>query len=145
MKQNEYIQGPLEISFEVGAENQNTDITKTMSDVQKQELSNTLRKKLIDIFNKFADQNVGFNKTQISIAQVFPDDYPMSRSEARRLTQSIARFGEVELDFSNVENLGQAFTHELFVVFANDHPDIKLNRTHCGAAVNSMINRVLNS
>ena len=62
------------------------------------ELSNSSRKKLIDIFNKFADQNVGFNKTQISIAQVFPDDYPCPLG-GRRLTQSIARFGEVGLTF----------------------------------------------
>lgn len=107
------------------------------------QISNTSRRKLSAVFDRFSDQVSGFNKTQIPIAQVFPDDYPMSRSEARRLAASIDRFGEVEIDFSNVENLGQAFTHELFVVFPQTHPDIVLIPTNCSKAVEGMINRVL--
>lgn len=107
------------------------------------QLSNTSRRDLArDVFNRFSDDN-GFLKTQIPIAQIFPDGYPMSRSEARRLASSLTRFKEAELDFKDVESIGQAFAHEIFVVFENNHPDIALLPTNCNASVENMINHVL--
>lgn len=107
------------------------------------ELSNTSRRDLTnDVFNRYSDES-GLLKTQIPIAQIFPDGYPMSRSEARRLAASLTRFKEAELDFKGVENIGQAFAHELFIVFRNSHPALALWPTNCNAPVKDMINHVL--
>ena len=105
-------------------------------------LSNSSSKKLEAVFNEYTSVDEGFNKTQIPIATVFPDGYPVSRSEAKRLAAAISRFEEVELDFAGVENLGQGFAHELFVVFARNNPNIKLLPVNCNTTVEGMIKRV---
>ena len=35
-------------------------------------------------------------------------------------------FREVEIDFSSVDWMGQGFAHQIFVVFQNEHPEIRL-------------------
>jgi hypothetical protein len=47
----------------------------------------------------------------------------------------------VELDFSGIQEIGQAFADELFRVFANAHPDIVITPLHAGPAVTGMIRR----
>lgn len=51
----------------------------------------------------------------------------LSRSQAKRLYSGFGKFEEAELDFSGIENIGQAFTHELFVVFKRKFPQVELN------------------
>lgn len=54
------------------------------------------------------------------------NESPVSRSKARRLSLGLDKFETVKLDFSGVEDIGQAFTHELFVVYQNSHPNVEL-------------------
>ena len=54
------------------------------------------------------------------------DSSPVSRSQAKRVCNRLENFKEVVLDFEGVQWMGQGFAHQLFVVFANDHPDIQL-------------------
>ena len=72
-------------------------------------LSNSTAKTAEEVFNRFSDPDNGFYKTEIPMAHLFPNGYPVSRSEARRLFTMISKFQEVTLDFKNVESLGQAF------------------------------------
>lgn len=65
----------------------------------------------------------------------------ISRSQAKMLTAGIES-GEVELDFSDVEWIGQGFAHELFVVFARKHPRVTLVPVHAGTDVKRMIYHV---
>lgn len=54
------------------------------------------------------------------------DSSPVSRSQAKRICNRLEKFKEVLLDFDGVQWMGQGFAHQLFVVFANQHPDIRL-------------------
>ena len=76
---------------------------------------------------------------------VFGNNFPVSRSQARRLYNRFDRFDEVELDFRGVDEIGQAFAHELFVKFASLKPDIKIKVVNAGKEVENMINRVKNT
>lgn len=109
------------------------------------ELANNSTKQLKDVFNMFTDSERGFFKTSIPISHVFSNGYPVSRSEARRLAASISNFEEVVLDFKDVESVGQAFAHELFVVFQNANPAIKIATENLQDDVARMINRVKNT
>lgn len=108
-------------------------------------LSNSSSKKLEDIMFKYSDVDKGFYKTILPIVNMIENGNPVSRSEARRLGTVISRFEEVTLDFENVENIGQAFVHELFVVFKKNNPNITIKITNANKNVNDMIKRVLNT
>lgn len=64
-----------------------------------------------------------------------------SRSEARRLLKGLEKFPEVELDFSQVDSIGQAFVDEVFRVWAIDHPDQKFFPINMNPVVEFMVNR----
>ena len=109
------------------------------------ELNNHTKKTTLEIFNRFSSIDEGFIKTSIPIAHFFPSGYPVSRSEARRLGETILKFEEIDLDFSGVEEVGQAFVHELFVVWQTRNPEKKLNVLNASEGVTFMIRRVLNT
>ena len=54
------------------------------------------------------------------------DSIPVSRSQAKELYTLMEKSTEVELDFNGIEWMGQGFAHQLFVVFANEHPNIRM-------------------
>lgn len=105
-------------------------------------LSNASSKNLSEVFNMFSDVENGFNKTQIPINQIFEGGYPVSRSQARRLSLRFEEFKEVALDFMDVEDIGQGFAHELFVVFQNSNPDIELKTINENEQISRMIHHV---
>ena len=109
------------------------------------ELNNNSNKTTREVFNRFSDIDEGFIKTQIPIAHIFSGTGPVSRSEARRLGELIVKFKEVDLDFINVEEVGQAFVHELFIVWQRNNPDVKLNILNACDDVDFMIRRVKNT
>lgn len=108
-------------------------------------LHNHSKKTTSEVFDRFSDVEEGFIRTQIPIAHFFPNGNPVSRSEARRLGEMILNFKEITLDFTNVEEVGQAFVHELFVVWQSRNPDVQLKYIHTEQAVENMIRRVLNT
>ena len=67
----------------------------------------------------------------------------VSRSQAKRLTIRFERFRHVILDFSGVQEIGQAFADEVFRVFRAAHPDIIMVPVHMTAAVKGMVSRAL--
>ena len=75
------------------------------------------------------DQNTDIDgsstKTRISLRHFF-DSAPISRSQAKLLLDKLELFREVELDFEGLDWMGQGFAHELFVVYPNTHPDVRL-------------------
>ena len=109
------------------------------------ELDNNSNKTAREVFNRFSNIDEGFIKTQIPIAHIFSGAGPVSRSEARRLGELITKFKEVELDFINVEEVGQAFVHELFIVWQRNNPNIKLSVLNACDDVDFMIRRVINT
>lgn len=107
-------------------------------------LSNFSSKTMKEVFDRFSDNEDGFNKTIIPIRNFF-DDYPVSRSQAKRLVRRFESFKEVVLDFKNVEDIGQGFAHELFQVFGKSHPGTKLVVINANKQVEKMIAHVKNT
>lgn len=108
-------------------------------------LSNQTKKTTKEVFDRFSDVEKGFIRTHIPIAHMFAYGNPISRSEARRLGALIADFKEITLDFTGVEEVGQAFCHELFVVWQRNNPDIVIDVVGVCEDVNFMIQRVKNT
>ena len=104
-------------------------------------LSNYSSKSMKEVFDRFSDIENGFYKTMIPIKNVF-DDYPVSRSQAKRLVRRCENFKEIVLDFRDVDDLGQGFAHELFVVFGKSHPNVKLVPINANEQVVKMIAHV---
>ena len=67
----------------------------------------------------------------------------VTRSQAKRLAQRFGHFNRVELDFSGVSAIGQAFADELFRVYAVPHPEIRIMAVNTAPDVESMIRRTV--
>lgn len=88
------------------------------------------------------DTEVGFHKTIVSVQLSSDDNDPhISRSQAKRLLMGLDRFRHIVLDFKNVKAVGQAFVDEVFRVFKNEHPSIKITYVHASPDVEFMIKR----
>lgn len=83
-------------------------------------------------------------KTHIPIKNIY-ETYPVSRSQAKRLCHRFDKFQEVMLDFEGISEIGQGFAHEIFVVFQDTHPNVKVTFTNASEAVQKMINHVKNT
>ena len=96
------------------------------------------------VFDQFSsDDDYTFNKTVVPVNLAkYGDDNLISRSQAKRLLARIELFKIVLLDFKEVPSVGQAFTDEIFRVFANEHPNITLTPIHANSEVKRMIERV---
>lgn len=113
--------------------------------VVRMTLNNNSKKVLSEVFDTFAPVNEGFIKTTIPIAHMFSGGNPVSRSEARRLLGSVALFNDIVLDFSGVEEIGQGFAHELFVLGKQKFPNINLKTINTCKMVENMITRVIST
>ena len=83
-----------------------------------------------------------FRKTHVPIKLGnYPGEQLVSRSQAKRILTRFEEFSEVLLDFHGVEESGQAFADEIFRVFRNQHPDIKIIAVRAEPDVQNMIDR----
>jgi anti-sigma regulatory factor (Ser/Thr protein kinase) len=99
-----------------------------------------------EIFDKFAlPEEFSFAKTivPVKLAQ-YEGETLVSRSQAKRLTRRFERFQTVIVDFTGVEQIGQAFADEVFRVFVNEHPALKMVPVNMTESVRAMIKRVQN-
>lgn len=106
-------------------------------------LMNDSKRTTKEIFDKFAaPDEFTFAKTivPVKLAQ-YEGGKLVSRSQAKRLIFRFEKFKTVILDFSGVEEIGQAFSDEVFRVFQNTHKDIKLVPTNMTVAVKKMVSR----
>jgi len=77
------------------------------------------------------DGSYGFNKTVVPVELArYGTDQLVSRSQAKRVLARIDQFSQVLLNFSGVDEIGQAFADEIFRVFVQEHPKIKLFPIH---------------
>ncbi|MGZ8252823.1 MAG: STAS-like domain-containing protein, partial [Methylophilaceae bacterium] len=96
-----------------------------------------------EIFDKFAaPEEYTFAKTIVPVRLAQHEGEKLvSRSQAKRLIFRFEKFKTVILDFTGVEEIGQAFSDEVFRVFQNAHKDIKLVPVNMTAAVKDMVSR----
>lgn len=106
-------------------------------------LMNDCKRTTREIFDKFAaPDEYTFAKTivPVKLAQ-YEGEQLVSRSQAKRLIFRFEKFKTVILDFSGVEEIGQAFSDEVFRVFQNAHKDTKLVPVKMTPAVKDMVFR----
>ncbi len=108
-------------------------------------LANDTKRELREVFDMFSTVDKGFYKTQIPVKNTIPNAFPVSRSQARRIIIGFDKFEVVELDFTDVEDIGQAFADEIFRVFQNKNPNIKIEVVNANSVINDMIQRVKNT
>lgn len=108
-------------------------------------LANETKRELKEVFDMFSTVDKGFFKTQVPIKNAIPNAFPVSRSQARRISIRFDKFEVVELDFTGVDDIGQAFADEIFRVFQNKNPNIKIEVVNANDVVNDMIQRVKNT
>jgi anti-sigma regulatory factor (Ser/Thr protein kinase) len=122
-------------------EEKNTDGTIVRMDILLNSKKNMRR-----IFERFAPEsdNFGFTHTHLPVrlAKTGRENL-ISRSQAKRFLQRVGIFRDVVVDFSGIKEIGQAFADEIFRVFANAHPEIKITPVEMSPAVKMMVNKAL--
>jgi predicted transcriptional regulator len=102
-----------------------------------------------DVFAEFTDNDddcFAFNKTIIPVSLAkFGNENLVSRSQAKRLLTRIENFKSVIFDFTDVEYVGQAFTDEIFRVYARRNPDIHVDYIKANPEVEAWIKRAINT
>ncbi len=99
------------------------------------------KRKLENIFREYSDKNFRFNKTKVVVKLYKIDTNYISRSQARRILIGLEKFKTVILDFSKVDTVGQAFADEVFRVWQNRHPNIKIQCQNANENIVFMIKR----
>lgn len=100
---------------------------------------------LAQLFDKYAQEgSAGFDKTTVPVSLAeLGEESLISRSQAKRILVRIDRFKDVIFDFENVAMVGQAFTDEVFRVFAIANPSVKLRIANANNDVRRMIQLAL--
>lgn len=105
----------------------------------------TSQRHLNELFNEYADlskdSDYGFDKTTIQIKLYLIGGVHISRSQARRVLFGLEKFKIVVFDFDKVPVVGQAFADEIFRVFHNKYPDIRLEAINMEDGVKFMVER----
>ena len=57
----------------------------------------------------------------------------------------LEKFKTVILDFDNVENIGRAFADEIFRVYVNNHPNIKVLTQNDNKAIRQLVSEIQSS
>jgi len=96
------------------------------------------------VFDEFAaPEEYSFNRTVVPLRLArLQGENLLSRSQARRVVARFEQFREVALDFTGVDEIGQAFADEIFRVFAGEHPQVKLVPVHYNRYVAGMLRHV---
>ncbi len=108
-------------------------------------LEHSSSRTLNSIYSEFAaPEEYTFSKTIVPVRLARHEGEKLiSRSQAKRLVSRFEKFKTVVLDFEGVEEIGQAFTDEIFRVFASSHPEVELIPMNGSTEVQQMIVRVL--
>ncbi len=99
------------------------------------------QKNLTEIFNSYTDGDYDFSKTEVTVRLYKMSTDLVSRSQARRILTGLDKFKTIIMDFKDVKTVGQGFADEIFRVWKNSHPDIKLLPVNQNVNVDFMIKR----
>jgi len=99
------------------------------------------KRRLENVFKEYAGETFKFDKTKVIVKLYKTDTNYISRSQARRILTGLEKFKTVILDFHNIDTIGQAFADEVFRVWQNHHPDIKIQYQNSNENIVFMIKR----
>ena len=111
------------------------------------QITNNSARTIKSVFDKYASgSEYGFDKTIVPVSLArYGNEMLVSRSQAKRLLARVDRFKIVIFDFSDIDQIGQAFADEVFRVFKNQHPEMQLYFSQANPDVENMIIRALRS
>lgn len=99
-----------------------------------------------EIFDQYTmdhPHNLSFNRTVVPVRLArLEGENLISRSQGKRLVARFEGFRKVVLDFSDIDEIGQAFADEVFRVFADNHPEVQLEVQNATDYVQRMIRRI---
>lgn len=106
-------------------------------------LMNDSPRTIKEVFDKFATpEEYTFSKTIVPVRLgQYEGEKLVSRSQAKRLIFRFEKFKTVVLDFTGIEEIGQAFADEVFRVFQNTHRDTELIPVNMTPSVSNMVSR----
>jgi hypothetical protein len=88
------------------------------------------------------NESPAFSKTEIIVKMAkWGDETLISRSQAKRIVRNLEKFNHITLDFKGVRLIGQGFVDEIFRVFINKYPHIKITYINANADIEFMIKR----
>ena len=103
---------------------------------------------LNDVFKKYTnlaeEGGYGFDKTEIRVKLFTTGSVHISRSQARRVLAGLEKFKIILFDYEKVSMVGQAFADEIYRVFQELHPDIRLENENVSEGVRFMVERAKN-
>lgn len=103
-------------------------------------------KTLKELFDKYTDvqsETYEFNKTEVIVKLFQFGDNMISRSQAKRVVEGLEKFDEITLDFKDVVTVGQGFADEVFRVWQDKFPRIKIKYRNANENIEFMIKRVI--
>jgi hypothetical protein len=107
------------------------------------EIDRKATRKSSDVFFQFAPPDeLSFDRTIVPMRMArIGDENLVSRSQAKRVIQRFDRFKYVDLDFTGVASIGQAFADEIFRVYSRAHPQVALSCSHATPEIQQMVVR----
>jgi len=108
-------------------------------------ISRNSKRDLANIFSRYSPEEYDyrFERTRVMV-DLLAGDY-VSRSEAKRLLAGLENFKDIILDFKKASSIGQGFADEIFRVFQNDHPDIRIMVENTNPVIQQMISHVVDN
>lgn len=101
-----------------------------------------------DVFAQYTDSGFQFKKGGLFVVQPLTINAAyehVSRSEAKRLLIGAEKFTSIIIDFKNTKRVGQGFADEVFRVFQNKYPQLKIEARNMNPAVEAIVKYVLSS
>lgn len=93
-----------------------------------------------EVYDRFTSMGEAFSRTHVPVKLArYGDDKLVSRSQAKMVLSRFEQFGEVMLDFSGVDTVGQAFADEIFRVFPLSHPEVRIVAVNTTPQIEQMI------
>ena len=107
------------------------------------EIDRQSQRKINDVFFQFAPPNeLSFDRTIVPMRMArIGGENLVSRSQAKRVILRFDRFKYVDLDFTGVPSIGQAFADEIFRVYARAHPQVAISCSHATPEIQQMVVR----
>ncbi|MCK5571785.1 MAG: ATP-binding protein [Bacteroidetes bacterium] len=106
-------------------------------------VSEESRRDLRSVFSQYAGDSLAFEKTSVTIRLYQTGARSVSRSEARRVLAGLENFTHIEMDFSDMEMVGQGFADEVFRVWLVARPDATIQVANASDPVREMISHVI--
>jgi anti-sigma regulatory factor (Ser/Thr protein kinase) len=93
-----------------------------------------------EVFDQYTDDEYRFSRTVVAVRLLqYGKEQLISRSQAKRLVARFEKFAEVVLDFDGIQEIGRAFADEIFRVFRNAHPKIKITAINTTLEIDKII------